>query len=406
MNTLIKMAWRNLWRNKKRTILTLLSIFMAIFLSLFTRSMQVGSYNSMIQNAVKFSTGYIQIHKKGYWENKSISETFLYKNDIDSIISMNKNISLSLPRIESYALASSGKHTKGSLVIGTDPALENKLNNYSQKLVAGNYLSSNDKAVLLGDKLAEYLNMSVNDTVVMLGQGYHGITAAAQYPVKGIIHFPLPDLNKQLIVMPLAEAQYYYATENRLTSLSLMLTDAENITETVTFLKNNLPDDYEVMAWDEMNPDLVQAIESDNIGGIFMLGILYTVIGFGVFGTIMMMTMERKKEFAVLVSVGMQKTKLLLVVIFETILIGIVAIVLGLIAAYPVLLYLYHNPLPLTGDLAASMEIFGIEPILPFSVKPGIFLNQALTVIGIAIVAVAYPLSVILKFDVMKALRS
>lgn len=400
------MAWRNLWRNKKRTILTLLSIFMAIFLSLFTRSMQVGSYNSMIQNAVKFSTGYIQIHKKGYWENKSISETFLYKNDIDSIISMNKNISLSLPRIESYALASSGKHTKGSLVIGTDPALENKLNNYSQKLVAGNYLSSNDKAVLLGDKLAEYLNMSVNDTVVMLGQGYHGITAAAQYPVKGIIHFPLPDLNKQLIVMPLAEAQYYYATENRLTSLSLMLTDAENITETVTFLKNNLPDDYEVMAWDEMNPDLVQAIESDNIGGIFMLGILYTVIGFGVFGTIMMMTMERKKEFAVLVSVGMQKTKLLLVVIFETILIGIVAIVLGLIAAYPVLLYLYHNPLPLTGDLAASMEIFGIEPILPFSVKPGIFLNQALTVIGIAIVAVAYPLSVILKFDVMKALRS
>ena len=95
MNTLVKMAWRNLWRNKKRTILTLLSIFMAIFLSLFTRSMQVGSYNSMIQNAVKFSTGYIQIHKKDYWENKSISETFLYKNDIDSIISQNKNISYS-----------------------------------------------------------------------------------------------------------------------------------------------------------------------------------------------------------------------------------------------------------------------------------------------------------------------
>jgi ABC-type lipoprotein release transport system permease subunit len=153
MNTLLKMAWRNLWRNKKRTILTLLSIFMAIFLSLFTRSMQVGSYNSMIQNAVKFSTGYIQIHKKGYWENKSISETFLYKNAIDSVVSKNKNINFSLPRIESYALASSGKHTKGSFVIGTDPELEDELNNYSEKVVEGEYLSSNDKAVLLGDKL-------------------------------------------------------------------------------------------------------------------------------------------------------------------------------------------------------------------------------------------------------------
>lgn len=102
----------------------------------------------------------------------------------------------------------------------------------------------------------------------------------------------------------------------------------------------------------------------------------------------------------------MQKSKLLLVVVFETILIGMVAVILGLLVSYPVLLYLYHNPIPLTGDLAVSMEIFGVEPILPFSVKPGIFFNQALTVIGIAIVAVLYPLSVILRFDVMKALRS
>ena len=406
MNTLIKMAWRNLWRNKKRTILTLLSIFMALFLSLFTRSMQVGSYNSMIQNAVKFSTGYIQIHKKGYWENKSISETFLYKNDIYSIISQNENINFALPRIESYALASSGKHTKGSLVIGTHPELENELNNYSDKIVDGEYFSSNDKSVILGDKLAEFLNIGVNDTVVMLGQGYQGITAAAQYPVKGIVHFPLPDLNNKVIVMPLEEAQYYYAAENRLTSLSLMLEDAENIDETISFLNNNLSDDYEVMAWDEMNREMVQAIESDNIGGIIMLGILYTVIGFGVFGTIMMMTMERRKEFAVLVSVGMQKTKLLLVVVFETILIGIVAVILGVIVAYPVLLYFYHNPIPLTGDIATSMELFGVEPVLPFSVKPTIFINQTLSVIAIAIVAVLYPLSVILKFDVLKAMRS
>jgi ABC-type lipoprotein release transport system permease subunit len=84
MNTLLKMAWRNIWRNKKRTFLTMLSIFLAVFLSLFTRSMQKGSYANMISNAVKFSTGYIQIHKNGYWENKSINETFVYTNKIDT----------------------------------------------------------------------------------------------------------------------------------------------------------------------------------------------------------------------------------------------------------------------------------------------------------------------------------
>jgi ABC-type antimicrobial peptide transport system permease subunit len=137
-----------------------------------------------------------------------------------------------------------------------------------------------------------------------------------------------------------------------------------------------------------------------------MLAILYIVIGFGVFGTIMMMTMERRKEFAVMISVGMQKIKILQVVAWETIFIGAVAIFLGIAVAYPFLYYLSLNPIPLTGEIAASMEAFGAEPVLPFSVKPIIFVNQTLSVITIAVIAVLYPLSVILKFNVLKAMRS
>ncbi len=405
MNTLIKMAWRNIWRNKKRTILTMLSIFLAVFLSLFTRSMQKGSYANMISNAVKFSTGYIQIHKKGYWENKSINETFLQTKKIDSVLT-DKNITFKIPRLESFALASSGKHTKGTMVIGTIPELEDKLNKYAEKIIRGNYFTGNDKAILVAEQLAKYLKVDVGDSLVLLGQGYHGITAAAQYPIKGIIHIPIPDLNKQLVLMPLKEAQYYYASENRLTSLSIMLKDPEELDKTLTSLKSKLGNKYEVMPWQEMNKEMVQAIESDNIGGIIMLAILYMVIGFGVFGTVMMMTMERKKEFAVMIAVGMQKSKILLMVIYETVLLGILAILLGIAFTYPVLLYLHYNPIPLTGEIAKSMKLFGAEPILPFSIKPDIFINQTISVIIIAFVAVFYPLSVILKFNVLKAMRS
>jgi ABC-type lipoprotein release transport system permease subunit len=360
----------------------------------------------MIDNAVKFSTGYIQIHKSGYWENKSINETFAYTEEIKNHISSMENVTFYIPRLESFALISSGEKTKGSLVIGTDPELENELNNYSEKIIKGNYLEKNDRSVLVAEKLAEYLNVSVNDTLVMLGQGYHGITAANQYPVKGIIKFPLPQLNNQLVIMPLKESQYYYAADNRLTSVSLMLDDPEYLESNIAELKNRLNEDYEVMAWDEMSKELVQTIESDNIGGIIMLAILYIVIGFGVFGTVMMMTMERRKEFAVMISVGMQKTKLLFVLLWETISIGAVAIIIGIIASYPLLLYLSYNPIPLTGELAESMLAFGIEPIVPFSIKPSIFWNQTLTVIVISFVAIIYPLSVILKLDIMKAMRS
>ena len=406
MNALIKMAWRNIWRNKKRTLLTMFSIFIAVFLSLFTRSMQVGSYGNMISNAVKFSTGYIQIHANDYWENKSINETFYHADSINHILENNPNITFKIPRLESFALASSGKHTKGTIVIGTIPELENELNKYEEKIIRGEYLTANDRAILVAENLASYLNVDVGDSLVLIGQGYHGVTAADQYLIKGILKMPIPELNNQMVMLPLKEAQYYYAAENRLTSISIMLDDPEKLDESLADIKSNLDDSYEVMPWQEMNREMVQTIEADNIGGVIMLGILYIVIGFGVFGTVMMMTMERRKEFAVMISVGMQKSKLLQVVAWETIFIGALAILLGVVVAYPFLYYLYLNPIPLQGEVAASMEVFGAEPILPFSIKPVIFINQTLSVIAIAIVAVLYPLSVIFKFDVLKAMRS
>lgn len=406
MKTIVKMAWRNIWRNKRRTILTMFSIFLAMLLSLFTRSMQKGSYANMISNVVKISTGYIQIHKKGYWENKSINKTFRFNHSIIEMILAEENITAALPRLESFALASSGSRTKGTLVIGTNPELEDSLNHFSKKIIRGKYLSGNDRSIIVAEKLAAYLQLEVGDTLVMMGQGYHGITAAEQYPIKGILHFPIPQLNNKLIIMPLKEAQYFYGADNRLTSISLMLKNPDKLEKEISGLKKSLGKNYEIMSWQEMNPEMVQTIESDNVGGIIMLAILYLVIGFGVFGTVLMMTMERRKEFAVMIAIGMQKTKLLFMVLTETLLIGIIAVLSGLVVSYPLLVYMFYHPIQLTGAMAESMISFGAEPIMPFSLQTSIFTSQTISVIIITIVAVIYPLSVLLKFKVLKAMRS
>ena len=102
----------------------------------------------------------------------------------------------------------------------------------------------------------------------------------------------------------------------------------------------------------------------------------------------------------------MKKTKLLTMVVWETTFIGVVAILAGLLITYPLLLYLFYHPIPLTGSLASYMIAFGAEPILPFSLNPDIFIIQTISVIVISIIAVIYPLSVLLRFDVLKAMRS
>ena len=406
MKELLKIAWRNLWRSKRRTFLTMTSIILAASMAMLTRSMQKGSYGNMIGNAVKLSTGYFQIQSKGYWESKSVNKSFANTPKLLSQIKTSEGVDVVVPRLESFALASSGKHTKGTLIISTDVEIENRLNKLSKKIITGKYLEKNDKQVIVAEKLAEYLRVGVGDTLVLLGQGYHGVTAAAKYRVKGIFRFPIPQLNNKLIYIPLKTGQEFYSAFGRVTTYSVMISNPQDLNKIVAKVETAITDKYAVKKWTELNKEMVQAIKSDDVGGQIMLGILYMVIGFGMFGTIMMMTMERRKEFAIMIAIGMQKFKLFLVVLYETIMIGIVALVFSLLITYPILLYYFYNPIQLEGEFAKAMEMFGAEPVMPFSLDADIFVNQILAVMIIAIIASLYPLTKILRFNILKGMRS
>lgn len=406
MGIYLKLAWRNLWRNKKRTLIAASSVFFAVLLALVMRSMQTGSYDFMIDSSVRFSTGYMQVHAKGYWDKRSLDKSMVRDKSTTEKLKHINHITRVIPRLETFTLVSHGNATKVSPIIGINPAAEKTTLKLDEKLTAGKYLTDSSRGLLIGQGLAELLKVGVGDSVVLYGQGFHGITAAAQVPVQGIIKLPIPDLNKSLIYCSLAFAQWLYSADNRITSLSIMIEKPDELEEVRTQVAKLFDDNYEVMTWKEMTPELVQSIEVDNAGGIIMLAILYIVIGFGIFGTIMMMTAERAKEFGILVAVGMKKSKLIFVTTLETIFISLIGVVAGIIVSYPLLLYFYYNPIKLTGDLAETMLAFGLEPIMPFSVAPGIFIAQFWTVLLIALLSAWYPFRFVQKLKTVEAIRN
>ena len=405
MKEYFKIAWRNLWRNKRRTYLTISSVLFALFLALLMRSMQLGSYDYMIESSVKSSTGYIQIHKIGYWDDRTIDNTFEASPEFEQQVRATPNVTRAIPRLEGFALVSSGKQTKGVAVIGTNPADEDYASGLHKHLTEGDVLSESDNGVLLPEGLASYLKVGVNDTIVLLGQGYHGVTASGAYPVRGIVRFVQPEQNNQILYMALPEAQYLYAAPGRITSLSLMLQDPEKLEKTREALIKIDPLNLEYMTWKEMLVEMLQGIQGDNVSGLFMLGILYLVVGFGILGTVLMMTMERRKEFGIMVAVGMRRYKLSIIIFLETIMISVIGIVAGIAVAFPVILYFFYNPIPLTGEAANAVLEYNMEPIMPFLLEPGFFISQSIVVLVITLLTSMYPLSVIGKFHVVKAIK-
>ena len=405
MITYIKLAWRNLWRNKKRTLIAAASVFFAVVLALLMRSMQTGYYNYSIDASVRMYTGYIQVHGKDYWEKKSLDESMVLDEKHLTELKNTEGVNLIVPRFETYSLISHGNKTKVVQVTGINPELENKLTNLKKKLVGGTFLSDSSKGIIVAQGLAEILKVNVGDSVVIYGQGYHGVTAAAQIPVVGIVKFTLPELNKSFTYLSMPYAQWLFSAPDRLTSLSIMIDNPNQLDRIKSDIQKIFSSKYEVMDWEELSPELVQSIQIDNASGIIMLGILYIVIAFGIFGTIMMMTAERVKEFGILISVGMKKWKLGLVTLFETLFVSFIGVFTGALISIPILLYFHANPIPLTGEYAEAILSFGFEPILPFAIYPGMFFAQIWTVLAIALVSAIYPIMYIKKLQPVEAMR-
>jgi ABC-type lipoprotein release transport system permease subunit len=468
-----KIAWRNLWRNRRRTIITSASVFFAVFFAVIMRSIQLGSYDHMISSFIESFIGYLQVQHVKYQDNPSIDYSFDYNDSTEAAILRVEKVVSVTPHIESFTLASSGTQTKVVSVLGIDPVKEKNFSNPENKLVkyritsenvkqmkeSGNFpdavmekitenldrsyssssrlelelglsesdiqlyipeilkyvnvsngfLTNDDEGILVSDRLASYLKVAIGDSVILMGQGYHGVSAAGIFPVRGIIKMPSPEIDSRLIIMTIPAAQKFFDAGSKITSLAVNLTDkSERTLKSVKAKINACLADKNTVAktWYELNPVLYQQIMGDNQSGMAMLGILYFIIFFGIFGTVLMMVAERKREFGVMVAIGMQKKKLKRVITIEMILLGAIGLLCGLIASIPLILYFYYYPVMLKGELGKLMEDWGWDAVMPTAWFGPYFYWQVVIVVLMVLLATLYALRKIGKLKEIEALKS
>ena len=435
------------------------------------RSLQLGAYDHMFRNVIESYTGYVQVQHEDFKDNPTVDNVIEYSSEIREVLMKDKNVIDAVPRFESFSLASSGALTKGVLVMGIDPEKESLLSNVKGRLVkyklseqaildlkksdlpeAGKskleffkeesysssgiiqldlgirdadsatlmpiirksalfnngYFSSEKKEALIGSKLARYLKLNIGDTIVLIGQGYHGSTAAGKYRISGIVRMPTPDIDNKIVYLPVDVCQDLYSAPGMLTSLALSIKDNSDkeIVKMIQSISKEIPSPQRLIEWREMNALLINQMEADNMSGVIMVGILYLVIAFGIFGTVLMMTVERKREFGVLVAIGMQKSKLAAIVSFEMFYIGLLGILSGIAVAFPAIVIGQNNPIRFLGEYAKIYESYGMEPVMPFMPVDYYFFWQSVIVAIIVGIAVIYPVRKIYKMKLVNSLKA
>lgn len=406
---LLKLSWRNIWRNKRRTLITAASIFFAVLFSVFMNSIQKGAWVRMMDNVVNFYYGYGQIQQKGYWEDKSINKSMVLDDNLLELPQQVPGLQAVVPRLESFALASFGEQTSGMLVVGVDPQLEDELTNLKERLVEGQYFDKNDQQVIIAEGVKDLLKIEVGDSLVLISQGYHGINAAGKYPVKGVVKFTSPELNKKMIYLPLETSQYFFGADDRVSSVALKLDSRNDLDDVLEDLHTRLDtSEYRMMAWQDMMPELVEAQKTDAAGNYVILLVLYAIISFGIFGTILMMTKEREYEFGILISIGMKRRLLAIAVWLEVILLGLFGAIIGILGSIPLVYHFKVNPLDFSAmgeEMSGAYEKWGFDPVFPTIFEWQLFFWQAVIVFLITSLLATFAMWKIWRLKPMEAMR-
>ena len=450
------------------------------------RSFQLGVYNYMIDNLVSQFSGHLQIQDKDYFDNNIIDYSLAYTDSIEDILDENEHVDFYFPRIQTGALASSGESSKVAIIMGVDYQKELDLINL-KKNVASYYLDSltvnniatkmddknseiflkyknkvysnkNDLSedlfadgldtvkyiqeildktklpdvkfsefgdeVIVGYKLAQFLELELGDSIVLIGQGFRGASAVGKYKISGFLNFPTDAFNSRFIYMPIHTSQLFlsaYETDNNVDTTfyvnyiaintvfqaSVRDADYKRILNVKTEIEDKLTNKMlTVVGWQNLNKDLIQGIQADNNSGKIIIFVLYLIISFGVLGTVMMMIAERKREFGVMMAIGMKRNKLSIIVAIEMFFMGTIATIAGIIATAPIIWYGHNFPIKLHGEMADSMKMYNMEPVLPFQSFDTYIISQLAIVAVIVVGVLIYALFKIRKLKVISSMRA
>jgi len=354
---------------------------------------------------VSFYSGYIQVHKKGYTDEQVLDNSFDYSDSLLAAIRQTEHVTAAVGRIEYFALASSDTATHGCMVVGTQPEEENRLTGLKAKITMGKYISDGDESILLSEGLAKRLSVTVNDTLVLLGQGYHGNTAAAKYRIQGILHFGSPQLNESLVILPLAAAQGFLSAENKITTVAVNIDSPPELEATGIKMEQVVGNEMEVLTWKKMMPDIDAHIRGDSRNQYIFVGVLYLMIAFGIFGTMLMMLSERKYEMGMLMAIGMKKFQLSMMFVGETLLISTLGTFCGMLVSYPAVKYFELNPIKLGGKMGEAYKNFGFEALWPAAMDINIFVTQGWIVLCMALVIGVFPVARIQGMDAVTMMK-
>jgi ABC-type lipoprotein release transport system permease subunit len=416
LSVLTMLAWRNLWRQRRRTLITLSSIAIGFGLSVLVIGLNDGGHNSMIRNAIRLGEGHITVQPRGYLEAPANHKYLADGRSLAAALAAAGIGGTVEPRISLQVLASTANNATGAGLEGLSPSGGERADMLRPRLIAGGWIDPGDElGLLIGDGMARKLKVAIGGRVVLMAGQQGGDSQAQLGRVRGIFDSGVDELDEFLIVSDIGFARQFLEGEGAdpalepVTRFAVFLDDPDTIAQWKAALSSTIENDQTVVLdWRQMMPQLVQFIAVDDAGSYVFLILVLVLVVFGILNTVLMSVLERTRELGLLRALGLGRSQLLMMVFAETLLLSVLAVVVGWVVGGGAHLWFATRGLDLSALISGGTAMMGtfMDPVIRTELSWYRVIQLTGLVFGATLASGIYPAIKAARVTPVQALRT
>lgn len=240
------------------------------------------------------------------------------------------------PFVSGEAMLTRGGEVSGVLLRGIDPALEGRVSQIVEQLIAGDMaqLQAGSFRIVIGSRLAQRMNVGVGDSLNVVTPEAR-VTAAGILPrlrrfeVAGIFEVDMAQYDSSVALIHLEDAQRLFRMEEGITGVRLEFEDLMAAPRLVRDIAMSLPGRYLVSDWTMQHQNFFRAVAMEKTVMFIILMLIVGVAAFNIVSTLVMAVQDKQSDIAILRTLGATPKTIMAIFIIQGSLLGVVGTLLG-----------------------------------------------------------------------------